>query len=104
MPVPVARGGPGVLVLLAVALGAAPAPGRADPSGVAWDERIAVATGGGHRGPWRMNESEYDYVDDPSVAVTERGVVGVVWADQSRRDILLQIYGKRRLTTTLRDG
>jgi hypothetical protein len=79
-------------VLLAAALSAAPAPGRADPSGVTWDERIVVAAGGGHRGPWRMNESAYDYVDDPTVAVTERGVVGVGWADQSRQDIFLRIY------------
>ena len=92
MPVPAARGGPGFVVLLAVALGAAPAPGRADPSRVTWGERIAVASGGGHRGPWRMNESEYDYVDDPTVAVTERGVLGIGWADQSRHDIFLRIY------------
>jgi hypothetical protein len=79
-------------VLLALALGTAPAPGQTDPSGVTWDERISVTIGDGYRGPWRMNESEYDYVDDPTVAITERGVVGVGWADQSRRDIFLRIY------------
>jgi hypothetical protein len=60
---------------------------------VTWDEKIAVAAGGGHRGPWRMNQSEYDYVDDPTVAITEHGVVGVGWADQAQKDIFLQIYG-----------
>jgi hypothetical protein len=93
MPIPVACSGSGFFVLLAVALSAAPAPGQADPSGVTWDEKIAVATGGGHRGPWRMNQSEYDYVDDPTVAITEHGVVGVGWADQAQKDIFLQIYG-----------
>ena len=100
MPVPVACGGPGFLVLLAVALSAAPAPGQPDPSGVAWDERIEVAVGGGYRGPWRMNEF--------GVRVRRRShrghqrsrsVVGVGWADQSRKDIFLQIYepdGQRR--------
>lgn len=92
MSVPVARIGPGVLVLWAVALSAAPAPAQADPSGVTWAERSEVAAGGGYRGPWRMNESAFEYVDDPTVAIDERGVVGVAWADQSEQDIFVQIY------------
>ena len=47
-----------------------------------------------------MNESEYDYVDDPTVAIDAKGFVGVAWADQSRKDIFFQIYGpdgERRL-------
>ncbi len=80
-------------MLLAVALFAAPVPGQADPSGVTWDERIEVASGGGYRGSWRMNQSEYDYVDDPTVAIDAQGLVGVAWADQSRQDIFFQIYG-----------
>ena len=79
-------------LLVAVALIAAPTPGRADPSGVTWDERIEVASGDGYRGPWRMNESKFHYVDDPTVAINEEGVVGVAWADQSRKDIFFQIY------------
>jgi hypothetical protein len=99
MSVPVACAGPGFLALFAVALCAAPAPGQADPSGVTWDGQVEVASGGGYRGPWRMNESEFHYVDDPTVAINERGFVGVAWADQSQRDILFQIYepdGKKR--------
>ncbi|MCH7937702.1 MAG: exo-alpha-sialidase, partial [Proteobacteria bacterium] len=99
MSVSIACMGRGLFALLAVALIAAPARGRADPSGATWDEKIEVASGGGYKGPWRMNESEFDYVDDPTVAINERGFVGVAWADQSRLDIFFQIYesggGKR---------
>ncbi len=59
MSVPIACIGRGVLVLLAAALIAAPASGQAGPLGVTWDEKIEVASGGGYRGPWRMNESEF---------------------------------------------
>ncbi len=100
MPVPIVRLGRGSFVFLAVALISAPAALPADPSGVTWDERIEVASGGGYRGPWRMNESEYDYVDDPTVAINDKGFAGVAWADQSRQDIFVQIYepdGRKRL-------
>ena len=78
--------------LLAVTLIAAPATGPAAPPGVAWDEPIEVASGDAYQGPWRMNESEFHYVDDPTVAIDEQGVVAVAWVDQSRKDIFFQIY------------
>ena len=90
--IPIACKGPGLFALLAVALIAAPAPGQAEPSGVTWGERIEVASGDAYQGPWRMNESEFHYVDDPTVAINEEGVVGVAWADQFRQDIFFQIY------------
>ena len=93
MPVPIVRLGRGVFVFLAVALFAASAARPADGPGVTWDERIEVASGGGYRGPWRMNESVYDYVDDPTVAIDPQGFVAVAWADQSGHDIFFQIYG-----------
>jgi hypothetical protein len=46
-----------------------------------------------------MNQSDYDYVDDPTVAINEQGSIAVAWADQSRKDIFIQIYeedGKKR--------
>jgi hypothetical protein len=67
---------------------------------VNWNKKIEVASGGGYRGPWRMNESAYDYVDDPTVAVNEQGSIAVAWADQSGKDIFIQIYeedGEKRL-------
>ncbi len=66
-----------------------------------WGEKIEVASGGGFRGPWRMNESEFHYVDDPTVALSDKGFVGVAWVDQSRKDIFFQIYepdGKSRFS------
>ena len=80
-------------MLLTVALIAAPVPGQAEPSEVTWGERIEVASGDAYQGPWRMNESEFHYVDDPTVTINEAGVVGLAWADQSRQDIFFQIYG-----------
>jgi len=85
--------GLGFCVLLVVVLAAVIALGQADPPGVTWGEKIEVASGGGYRGPWRMNESEFHFVDDPTVAINERGFVAVAWADHSRKDIFVQIYG-----------
>jgi hypothetical protein len=83
--------GPGVLALVALASSAAHAPAQAGPSGLTWDEKIEVASGGGYQGPWRMNESEFEYVDDPTVAINDHGAVAVAWADQSQKDIFVQI-------------
>jgi hypothetical protein len=78
--------------VVALGLGAAPGALLADPAEVTWGEAVAVASGGGYRGPWRMNESEYRFVDDPTVAMDEDGVVAVAWADQARQDVFLQIF------------
>ena len=90
----------GFFLLWAVMLSASFALGRADLPEVIWGEKIAVASAGGYQGPWRMNESEYDYVDDPTVAINEQGLVAVVWADQTRKDLFFQLYapnGETRL-------
>ncbi|MBC8163724.1 MAG: hypothetical protein H7Z42_21155 [Roseiflexaceae bacterium] len=39
-------------------------------AGIAWREQVEVARGRGQQGRWQQNESEYDYVDDPTVALT----------------------------------
>ncbi|MCG8543031.1 MAG: glycoside hydrolase [Alphaproteobacteria bacterium] len=80
-------------VLALVALLAAPATVSADPAGVRWDTKINVATGTAHKGPWRMNRSKFLFVDDPTVAITEQGAVGVAWANQTKLDIFFQAYG-----------
>jgi hypothetical protein len=59
---------------------------------VTWQEPMMIASGGGYQGPWRMNASVYDYVDDPAVAIDEQGTIGVVWADQARKDIFFQRF------------
>lgn len=86
--------GPGmkIALLLAAALCAMPVSSWGDPLPVTWSERIEVAHGKAVVGPWLMNESVWEFVDDPSVAVTDQGNAGVVWADHSRKDILFQVY------------
>lgn len=66
--------------------------GREVPAPIVWEEKIKVASGGGYQGPWKMNASVYDYVDDPTVAMNRQGLIGVAWADQARKDVFLQIY------------
>lgn len=86
------------LFLSLVIVGSAPRQ-AAPPNDVKWNEKIEVASAGGHRGPWRMNESDYDYVDDPTIGLNEQGSITVAWADQSLKDIFIQIYeenGKTR--------
>jgi hypothetical protein len=55
-----------------------------------WRGTYEIAAGGGERGPWRQNESRYDYVDDPTVAVNDGGDVFLAWVDQARKDVFLQ--------------
>ncbi len=73
-----AVGALGVSISLSSKQEAAPTTGRgAKPPAVTWREKIEMASGGGYKGPWRMNESEYDYVDDPTVAIDAKGFVGM---------------------------
>jgi hypothetical protein len=65
---------------------------RALTASVIWHEQVEVAVGGGHRGPWRMNRSEWDFVDDPTVAINDQGFVGVAWAYHAKQDVLFQLY------------
>lgn len=62
---------------------------------VAWREAITVASGDAHRGPWRMNQSDFRYVDDPSVALGKDGQAAVVWVDQASQAVLFQRYDDR---------
>jgi hypothetical protein len=83
-----------VLVLVVIGAIALAGPRAASiGSAVTWREPIEVASGAAFRGPWRMNDSVFDFVDDPTVAIDERGQVGVVWADHSRKDLFFQRYG-----------
>ncbi len=66
--------------------------GAANTPRVEWDERAEVARGEAHRGPWRQNESEFHFVDDPTAAIDGEGRVGVVWANQAALDIFFQLF------------
>ena len=79
-------------VLLAAALHVMPGLSRAASLPVTFTEPIEVAHGEAFRGPWRMNESVWHFVDDPTVAITDQGNVGVAWVDHARKDIFFQVY------------
>jgi hypothetical protein len=61
---------------------------------IKWNEKVEVASGTGQRGPWQQNESRYDYVDDPTVALFPGGDVAVAWVDQRQKDVLFQIFNR----------
>jgi hypothetical protein len=68
-----------------------------DPAALAlamlvWHGSTDIAVGRAERGPWQMNESRYDFVDDPAVAIDERGGIAVAWVDQARKDVLFQRF------------
>jgi hypothetical protein len=63
-------------------------------SGLVWQGGTEIAVGGAERGPWRQNESRYHYVDDPAVAIDERGEVAVAWVNQARRDVFFRRTGQ----------
>ncbi len=70
---------------------AVPAPAAdAGAARLEWLGPIEIATGRGERGPWQQNESRYDYVDDPTVAITDAGEIAVAWVEQRRKDVFFQ--------------
>ena len=75
-------------------------PSETPAAEVVWDERIEVAAGDAFQGPWRMNRSEFHFVDDPGVAIGQDGSIGVIWADHARHDLFFQRFspdGQRQL-------
>lgn len=66
-----------------------------------WTQKIEVAAGDAYQGPWRMNESDFRYVDAPSVDINNNGVTGITWIDQSHKNVLFQIFepdGEKRFS------
>jgi hypothetical protein len=57
---------------------------------IAWKAAIEIAAGRGVHGPWQQNESRYDFVDDPSVAMGEDGVAALAWVDQGHKDVFFR--------------
>jgi hypothetical protein len=55
---------------------------------LAW-QPAEIAAGRGLRGPWQQNESRYDYVDDPTVALDHEGQAFVAWVDQGAKDVFV---------------
>lgn len=63
---------------------------RATPVSVTWHPPIEIAQGGGTKGSWQQNESNFDYVDDPSVALGSDGSAAIVWVDHRDKDVHFQ--------------
>jgi hypothetical protein len=59
---------------------------------IVWHGSTEIAAGRAERGPWQQNESRYDYVDDPAVAIDPRGGVAFAWVDQAKKDVY---FGKQ---------
>src|SRR5919109_1448202 len=57
-----------------------------------WHGTTDVAAGRAELGPWHMNESRWDYVDDATVAIDERGGIAVAWVDQGQKDVFFRRY------------
>lgn len=57
---------------------------------LAWQDAIELAAGRGERGPWRQNDSHYDYVDDGTAAFLPGGGLALAWADQKGKDVWLR--------------
>ncbi|MEZ4600099.1 MAG: sialidase family protein [Syntrophotaleaceae bacterium] len=88
-----------IAVLMGVSVVALSVAQKSGSSGIKWKDKIEVVSGEAYRGPWRMNESEFRYVDDPTVGINGDKAVGVAWADHDRKDIFFQVFekdGKKR--------
>ncbi len=81
------------LLVIAVLLACVPVRSAPDMDSVAWLPVQEVASGGGTKGPWRQNDSHYDYVDDGTLAFLHSGGLAVAWVDQRRKEVLLQVLG-----------
>lgn len=87
------------LILLFFTVFSAPVP-AATGAALTWQDSIDVTHGRGEKGPWQQNDSRYDYVDDPTVAIEEDGTVDVAWVEQGRKDVFFQRFsatGERQL-------
>ena len=54
-----------------------------------WRPRIEIARGEAVRGPWKQNDSDFRYVDDPAVQLAGDGDAIVAWVDQKKKDVFL---------------
>ncbi|NBB91985.1 MAG: exo-alpha-sialidase [Gammaproteobacteria bacterium] len=84
--------------LVAVALGVGLATSACNPFGGEptehpdWHEPLQVARGEAHAGEWRMNDSDFRYVDDPTIALAPNGDAGIAWVDQARQSLFFRRY------------
>lgn len=89
-------------VTVATLLIAASCSGNGRAVAIQWQPPLEIARGGGQKGEWRQNESDFDYVDDPAVALGPDGTAAIAWVDQAVSDVFFQEYspdGKARLAS-----
>ncbi len=84
---------PGRLLAGAALLAALPAMPAPAPDDSSWLPVVEIAKGGGTKGPWRQNDSRYDYVDDGTALFLPDGGLAVAWVDQRRKEVLLRVLG-----------
>ncbi len=66
----------------------------AETSAIRWDPPVEVASGGGTRGEWRQNDSDYDHVDDGTVVLADDGSAIVAWVDHRDKEIFVRRYSR----------
>lgn len=81
------------LLVVAMLLACVPVRSAPDTDTVAWLPVTEIASGGGTKGPWRQNDSQYDYVDDGAAAFMQGSRLAVAWVDQRRKEVLLRVLG-----------
>ncbi|NNG25129.1 sialidase family protein [Telluria aromaticivorans] len=82
---------PASSLLVAAVLACIPAQSARVADGMTWLPVVEIASGGGAKGPWRQNDSHYDYVDDGTAAFLPDGRLAVAWVDQRRKDVFLKV-------------
>lgn len=82
----------GILVLASCSSGRRTRP--AESSTVRWELPVEVASGGGTRGAWKQNDSDYDHVDDGTVALAADGSTVVAWVDHRSKEVFVQRYSR----------
>jgi hypothetical protein len=78
-------------VMLALSL-AVTATVRGAAVEISWSGATTVAEGHGEVGPWQQNESAWDYLDDPTVALAPDRSLAVAWVDQGAHDVVFQWF------------
>lgn len=69
-----------------------PQPEEHTPAQMNWLDPVDAAVGDAVRGPWRMNDSRFHYVDDPAPVLFDGGDTAVVWVDNERQDVFFQRF------------
>ena len=62
----------------------------ADPPTVSWDDRTEITSGEAYQGRWQMNDSDFRYVDDPTLKLNDDSSVYMLWVDQEEQELFFQ--------------